>query len=84
MLQKIIDGFENFAACLWAYNRYKEEFWEWLSMGWYDEYIYPYDDIYGVYGLGSVSEERILRLGENYPQKAMRFEEVIQQMRPQE
>ena len=66
MLQQIIDGFENVENCLWARNRYREEFWEWLSMGWYDEYIYPYDDIYGV---EPVSEERILRLGENYPQE---------------
>ena len=66
MLQQIIDGFENFESCLWAHNRYREEFWESLSMGWYDEYIYPYDDIYGVI---PVSEERILRLRENYPQE---------------
>ena len=61
------DGFDNFGDCLYArtYNHFQDlqdrkDFWEWLSMGWYDEYIYPYDDIYGV---ERVSKERKLRLG---------------------
>ena len=63
------DGFDNFGTCLFArtYNHFQDpfvrkDFWEWLSMGWYYEYIYPYDDIYGV---ERVSKERKLRLGES-------------------
>ncbi len=60
-----LDGFHNFWNCLdfyndgdvWGYN----EFWEGLSLGWYDQYIYPYDDIF--YG-HKPSPERKLRLGQ--------------------
>ena len=59
------DGFDNFEACWWTRTEngfeYSELFWEWLSMGWYDVYIYPYDDPFGV---ERVSYERKLRLGE--------------------
>lgn len=35
------------------------EFWEELNYGWYAEYIYPYDDPYGI---KMVSPERKLRI----------------------
>ena len=35
------------------------EFWEELNYGWYTEYIYPYDDPYGVI---MISPERKLRI----------------------
>lgn len=65
LLTLFLDGFCNFGICWWARTgprfEYEDSFWEWLSMGWYDEYIYPYDDPYGV---ERVSYERKLRLGE--------------------
>ena len=62
VLTLFLDGFYNFEDCWWALtNEFPDCFWEWLSMGWYDEYIYPYDDPYGV---ERVSYERKLRLGE--------------------
>jgi hypothetical protein len=35
-------------------------FWEELNLGWYQEYIYPYDDWY----VPTISHERKLRLSE--------------------
>lgn len=35
------------------------EFWEELNYGWYAEYIYPYDDPYGI---NMTSPERKLRI----------------------
>ena len=62
-VQMFVDGFDNFWACLWCRTNHEfdfsKDFWEWISMGWYDEYIYPYDDPWG-----PVSPERKLRLGE--------------------
>lgn len=37
------------------------DFWEELSAGWMRDYVWPYDDIYGV--SRHPSPERILRLG---------------------
>jgi len=58
---------EGFHDILYAWDCYiagdeygYDEFWEALSSGWYDEYIYPYDDIF--YG-HIPSSERQLRLG---------------------
>ena len=43
-----LDGFHNFWNCLDCYNDGDtwgyDEFWEGLNLGWYMEYIYPYDD----------------------------------------
>jgi hypothetical protein len=39
-------------------------FFEELNYGWYQMYIYPYDDWYNL----TISEERLLRLGE-FPQQ---------------
>jgi hypothetical protein len=38
----------------------RREFWEQLSHGWMQEYIYPYDDIFGVV---QKSRERKMRIG---------------------
>jgi len=60
-----LEGFHDF---LYAWECYVDgdqwgygEFWEALSSGWYDDYIYPYDDIF--YG-HKPSPERKLRLGQ--------------------
>jgi hypothetical protein len=37
-----------------------KEFWETINIGWYHQYIYPYDDWYQP----SNSKERKLRIGE--------------------
>jgi hypothetical protein len=58
-----LDGFRNVLYILDCYDDGDEwgygEFWEALSSGWYDDYIYPYDDIF--YG-HIPSPERKLRL----------------------
>jgi len=58
-----LDGFHNFWNCLDCYNDGDtwgyDEFWEGLSLGWYMEYIYPYDDAYNP----TISHVRQLRLG---------------------
>lgn len=55
-----LDGFHDF---WYAWDCYVsgdfDEFWEALCSGWYDEYIYPYDDVF--YG-HIPSPERKLRL----------------------
>jgi hypothetical protein len=59
-----LDGFRNILYILdcyddgdtWGYG----EFWESLSIGWYREYIFPYDDPY----YPTISPERRLRLAE--------------------
>jgi hypothetical protein len=55
-----LDGFHDFwyAWDCYVSSDYRE-FWEALSSGWYDDYIYPYDDIF--YG-HIPSKERKLRL----------------------
>ena len=64
-LELFLDGFRNFWNCLDCYNDGDtwgyDEFWEGLSMGWYDDYIYPYDDVF--YG-HIPSPERKLMLGQ--------------------
>jgi len=62
--QDFLDGFRNVLYILdcyddgdvWGYG----EFWESLSIGWMQEYIYPYDDWYQP----SKSKERKLRLAQ--------------------
>jgi hypothetical protein len=62
-LELFLDGFHDFWYALDCYNDGHKwgygEFWEALSSGWYDEYIYPYDDLYHPH----LSDERVLRLG---------------------
>jgi hypothetical protein len=59
-----LDGFRNIYCIIDCYNDGDEwgydEFWESLSIGWFLEYIYPYDDSYNP----TISPERKLRLGQ--------------------
>jgi hypothetical protein len=63
-LELFLEGFHNFWNCLDCYNDGDtwgyDEFWEGLSLGWYLEYIYPYDDPFN----RTISPERKLRLGQ--------------------
>ena len=59
-----LEGFYDFWYALESYDtieHFPDDFWEALSSGWYDTYIYPYDDIF--YG-HIPSPERKLRLGQ--------------------
>jgi hypothetical protein len=62
--EDFLDGFRNVLYILDCYNDGDEwgydEFWESLSIGWMQEYIYPYDDPYHL----SISPERKLRLSQ--------------------
>jgi len=62
-LELFLDGFHDICYALECYNDGHRwgygEFWEALSSGWYNEYIYPYDDLYHPH----LSDERVLRLG---------------------
>jgi hypothetical protein len=62
-----LDGFHNILYILDCYNDGDEwgygEFWESLNIGWFQEYIYPYDDPYHL----NISPERRLRLDERPP-----------------
>ena len=66
-LELFLDGFRDFVAAweCYTYDAFvcqkfvREEFWQTLSRGWMDEYIYPYDDPYN----RTISQERKLRLG---------------------
>ena len=44
----------------WEWDR---DFWEEINVGWYQMYIWPYDDWFN----GNLSQERILRLGNPFP-----------------
>ena len=65
--QDFLDGFRNVLYILDCYNDGDEwgydEFWESLSIGWFQEYIYPYDDPYNL----TISPERKLRLAQELP-----------------
>ena len=58
-----LDGFNSFWSALDSYNAGDEwgyrEFWEDINVGWFDMYIYPYDDLYHPH----LSDERVLRIG---------------------
>lgn len=66
--QDFLDGFRNVLYILDCYDDGDEwgygEFWESLSIGWMQEYIYPYDDAFVI----SISPERRLRLAQE-PEK---------------
>ena len=59
-----LDGFRNILCIIDCYNDGDEwgygESWESLSIGWFQEYIYPYDDPYNL----TISPERKLALGQ--------------------
>ena len=62
-LEVFLDGFCNFITALDCYGedtKYSRiEFWEVLSDGWMNTYIYPYDDPFNWY----ISKERTMRIG---------------------
>jgi len=66
-LELFLDGFRNILYIIDCYNDGDEwgydEFWESLSIGWFQEYIYPYDDPYNL----TISPERKLRLAQELP-----------------
>ncbi len=66
-LELFLDGFRNILCIIDCYNDGDEwgydEFWESLSIGWYREYIFPYDDPYNL----TISPERKLRLDARLP-----------------
>ena len=58
-----LDGFRNVLYILDCYEtveHFPDDFWESLSIGWFQEYIFPYDDPYNP----TISPERRLRLGQ--------------------
>jgi len=61
--EDIREGFASFGLAI--HYRYSDWgcFWEELSIGWYGEYIYPYDDFYNAI----ISKERQLRLDQRPP-----------------
>ena len=65
--EDFLDGFHNILCIIDCYNDGDEwgygEFWESLSIGWYQEYIYDYDDAYNI----TISPERKLRLDQKPP-----------------
>jgi len=66
--EDFLDGFHYICSALDAYNAGDEwgygEFWETINVGWYHEYIYPYDDWF----VPSISKERRMRLAQE-PEK---------------
>jgi hypothetical protein len=66
-LELFLDGFRNILYIIDCYNDGDEwgydEFWESLSIGWFQEYIYLYDDPYNL----TISPERKLRLAQELP-----------------
>ena len=62
--QDFLDGFRNVLYILDSYDtieHFPDDFWESLSYGWMQEYIYPYDDPFVIH---IPSPERKLRIGE--------------------
>jgi len=58
-----LDGFRNVLYILDSYDtieHFPDDFWESLSIGWYQEYIFPYDDPFIIH---IPSPERKLRIG---------------------
>jgi len=64
-LELFLDGFRNIYCIVDCYNDGDEwgyeEFWESLSIGWYRDYIFPYDDSFMIH---IPSKERKLRLSQ--------------------
>ena len=61
--EDFLDGFHYICSALESYNVGHEwgygEFWETINAGWYNMYIFPYDDWYHP----NLSNERKLRIG---------------------
>jgi hypothetical protein len=81
--QDFLDGFRNVLYILDCYNDGDEwgycEFWESLGIGWFQEYIYPYDDPYNL----TISPERKLRLAQQLPKiivSAEAYDELVRRI----
>ena len=81
--ETFLDGFRNVLYILDCYNDGDEwgydEFWESLSIGWFQEYIYPYDDPYNL----TISSERRLRLAQQLPKiivSAEAYDELVRRI----
>ena len=76
-----LDGFRNVLYILDCYDDGDEwgygEFWESLSIGWFEEYIYPYDDPYNL----TISPERKLRLAQELPKITLSVEDYDELVR---
>ena len=76
-----LDGFRNVLYILDCYNDGDEwgygEFWESLSIGWFEEYIYPYDDTYNL----TIIPERKLRLSQELPKITLSVEDYDELVR---
>ena len=76
-----LDGFRNVLYILDCYDDGDEwgydEFWESLSIGWFREYIYPYDDPYNL----TISPERKLRLAQELPKIIVSVEDYDELVR---
>jgi hypothetical protein len=55
--------------CYETVEHFPDDFWEALSWGYYQEYIFPYDDCYNP----TISKERQLRLGQKPPQRKLQL-----------
>jgi len=67
-----VEGFRNIHYILDCYEtveHFPDDFWEALSWGYYQEYIFPYDDCYNP----TISKERQLRLGQKPPQQKIQL-----------
>jgi len=81
--QDFLDGFRNVLYILDCYDDGDEwgygEFWESLSIGWMQEYIYDYDDPYNL----TISPERKLRLAQQLPKvivSAEAYDELVRRI----
>jgi hypothetical protein len=70
-----LDGFRNIYCIIDCYNDGDEwgygEFWESLNIGWYRDYIFPYDDPYNL----TIGPERKLRLAQELPKITLSVED---------
>jgi hypothetical protein len=81
--EDFLDGFRNVLYILDCYDDGDEwgygEFWESLSIGWMQEYIYDYDDPYNL----TISPERKLRLAQQLPKvivSAEAYDELVRRI----
>ena len=61
-----IDGWQSVLNAIhYRFDSYEwqEDFWEEINIGWYQEYIFPYDSFYSP----QISKERQLRLAQKPP-----------------
>ena len=79
--ETFLDGFRNVLYILDCYDDGDEwgygEFWESLSIGWVEGYIYPYDDPYNL----TISPERKLRLAQELPKITLSVEDYDELVR---